>query len=569
MLSDKELVEQYEARELLTSIFDGFGRDDEGDALVAQLAKLHNSGRIDLISLLESPSLEKIEGPRFFTGQHAYCRIIPLLNDDVDRVMKAVHVLVAKGANDMAAGSPNAAFREWCKVSPDRSTQVIDGAKNDDPVSLDCLTFALEAHELIDDAVNFATTEIGLRQRAGVVALGRMALPNASNEKKAISALRTVAKTDADYLLRANVLRSAFNIVEKSDGATIVDLYDVIVNLCAKPGDQFHYACSSVLFFHTSLLDDRTIDLIFQTLLTFNPANKGTVKELDNGLHAILETEHDKVAIQFVKDLVLTHRDGLSLSEFERFCRALISGPAERFSSVFVSWLLSAELPLCEGLSLVLRGSEAAEKAVSLSFADFDLTSDQFVFLCRKAIGYFFVQSVFVGSVITSVLRVCDQEASARIGQLLYDPMLINFGGALREFLEKVDEDDKACEPVGIALANAGEYLKGLKSVGWIKEIVPSEREKLMEQQRFSDQMRDAHKQAEKKSVFYDIFSRSVLLYGRGSISYIKGTDGERRAIETEMKSFSTSMELPRQEVVDPVGLDLMLRIFRVERMRP
>lgn len=480
--------------------------------------------------------------------------------------MNAVRALVNKGGNDLAAGAPNAAFREWCGVSLARSETVIEGARKDDPASLDCFTFALEAHKMVEEAVKFAATDSGVRQRAGVVALGRMKLRKASNVKKAIAALRAAVKTDVDDVLRANIFRSAFDIVEKNDAAKIADIFDVI-ELCAKPGDQFHHACASVLFFHTSLLDVRTINLILQTLLTINPANKGTVSELDNGLHAILETEHDQLAIQFVKDLVLTHRDGPALSEFQRSCRALISGPTERFSRVFVSWLMSGELPLCEGLSSVLRGSEAAEKAIELSFANFDLTPDQFVFLCRKAIGYFFVQPVFVGSVITSILRVCDEDASARIGRLLYDPMLINFGGTLRELLETVDVDDRAFKPVRIALADADEYLDGLKSVGWIKEIVPSEREKLMEQQRFSDQMRDAHKQAEKNSIFYDVVSRSVLLYGRGAISYIKGPDGERQAVETEMKSFSTSMELPRQEVVDPVGLDLMLRIFRVERM--
>lgn len=567
MFTDKELIEQYESGELLTSIFDGFGRDDEGDAQIEQLADLHNTGQIDVLSLTEQPSFKDISGRRFFVGQNVFCRLIPILEAGLDKMMNAVRALVLKGGNDMAAGYPNAAFRKWCKVSPDRSLKVIEGAKNDDPASLDCLTFALEANALVEDAVKFVTADTGMRQRAGVVALGRMPLKKDSDAKSAISALHTVAKSDADDFLCAYIIRSAFDIAEKSEAVEITDIYDV-VERCAKPGDQFHYACADVLFFHTSLLDERTINLIFQTLLSLNPSNKGTVEQLDNGLHAVLETEHDQIAIQFVQDLLLTHREDLPLSDFERFCRALINGPTERFSRVFVSWLLSGELPLCEGLSLALRGSEAGEKAICLSFGDFELTSDQFVFLCRKTIGFFFVQSVFVGSVITSILRVCDEDASKRVSQLLFDPMLINFGGALREFLEKVDGDDKAHEAVENALTNASNYLGGLKSVGRIKEIVPTEREKLMERQRFSDQMRDAYKQAEKTSVFYGILSRSVLLYGRGSISYIKGPDGERRAVETEMKSFSSSMELPRLEVVDPVGLDLMLRVFRAERMK-
>lgn len=564
----QQFIDQYKSGDLLTSIFDGFGRDDEGDACIAQLANLHNTGQIDVLSLIEQPSFQNIKGAGFFVGQHVFCKLIPKLNDNIGKVMKTVRALVEKGGRDGAAGEPNAAFREWCSILPERSRLVIEGAVNKDPASLDCLPFALEAHNLVDEAVNFAENDTGERQKAGVVSLGRMQLRNVRHVEQAIGALRSVAKSSADDILKAYIMMSAMNIVDKNDDAKIIDLFDLLTHLCTIPGDHLHYSCASVLFFHRNILDKPTVTLLFQALLTLNPAHKGTIKELDNGLHAILNTEYHQLAIQFVEQLILDHRENLSLSEFERFSRELINGLQERFSQVFVSWLLSGEQPLCEGLSLVLRDSEVAKNPVNLSFADFELTSDQFVFLCHKVIGYFFVQSVFVGSVITSILRVCDEEAYARIGQLLYNPMLINFGGSLSKFLETIEKNDKSYKAVKAALADARKYLDGLKSVGRIKEFEPSEREKLMERQRFSDQMRDAYKEAEKKSVFFNLVSRSVLLYGRGSVTYIKGDDGERRAIETEMKSFSTSMELPRQGIVDPVGLDWMLRIYRVERIR-
>ena len=61
-----------------------------------------------------------------------------------------------------------------------------------------------------------------------------MKLHKASIVKKAIAALRAVAKTDADDTLRANIFRSAFDIVEKNENAKIADIFDV-VQLCAKP----------------------------------------------------------------------------------------------------------------------------------------------------------------------------------------------------------------------------------------------------------------------------------------------------------------------------------------------
>lgn len=73
MLTDKEVIDKYETGELLSNIFDGFGRDDEGNALIEQLAGLHNAGQIDILLLIEQPSFQEIEGVRFLVGQHVFC----------------------------------------------------------------------------------------------------------------------------------------------------------------------------------------------------------------------------------------------------------------------------------------------------------------------------------------------------------------------------------------------------------------------------------------------------------------------------------------------------------------
>ena len=61
---------------------------------------------------------------------------------------------------------------------------------------------------------------------------------------------------------------------------------------------------------------------------------------------------------------------------------------------------------------------------------------------------------------------------------------------------------------------------------------------------------------------------RSVLLYGRRSITYVEGPNDVRRPVEMELKGHSFTFELPRMEILDPIGLDFMLRVFRIERLR-
>jgi hypothetical protein len=80
--------------------------------------------------------------------------------------------------------------------------------------------------------------------------------------------------------------------------------------------------------------------------------------------------------------------------------------------------------------------------------------------------------------------------------------------------------------------------------------------------------MSDAMRKARKKSIFAQIATESVILYGKRVVSWIKSPGDEPRRIETEMGSISTSVEVPRIDIVDPVGLQLMLFSFRAEAAR-
>lgn len=78
--------------------------------------------------------------------------------------------------------------------------------------------------------------------------------------------------------------------------------------------------------------------------------------------------------------------------------------------------------------------------------------------------------------------------------------------------------------------------------------------------------MRQAHKQAEKKSILALLATRQVLLYGHKSISYFEGPGGKKQRSEMKMHSFSHSIESPRLDILEPFDLDYMLRVFRAMR---
>src|SRR3546814_14637241 len=75
--------------------------------------------------------------------------------------------------------------------------------------------------------------------------------------------------------------------------------------------------------------------------------------------------------------------------------------------------------------------------------------------------------------------------------------------------------------------------------------------------------MAAAWREARKKSIFASIATESLVLYGTGSISWISDERFPPRRLETSMGSISHSVEMPRTDTVDPLGLQLMLIKFR------
>ena len=153
------------------------------------------------------------------------------------------------------------------------------------------------------------------------------------------------------------------------------------------------------------------------------------------------------------------------------------------------------------------------------------------------------------------------------VRELLFDPLLHNYGGKIREYLSGIGSADVAYQHVQRALEEADQYISDLKSVGVVKEIHPSESQRQTVRLRNADEMRKAQKDAMDKSVLLSLVSRSVILHGRRTITFVEEPGNKRRPLEMEMTSHSVEFELPRMEIVDPVGLDFLLRVFRSERL--
>lgn len=79
--------------------------------------------------------------------------------------------------------------------------------------------------------------------------------------------------------------------------------------------------------------------------------------------------------------------------------------------------------------------------------------------------------------------------------------------------------------------------------------------------------MHNAQKQATSQSPLLSLIKQSVLLYGNRSLSFIQDREGALHPVKFDLGSVGVSFEMPRMQMVDPVGIDLTIRILRTEKM--
>ena len=112
------------------------------------------------------------------------------------------------------------------------------------------------------------------------------------------------------------------------------------------------------------------------------------------------------------------------------------------------------------------------------------------------------------------------------------------------------------------------QYLDSIMSIPELPELLPSQDQRETSQRRFNRLMAKSLKSAMKDSIIEMITTKSVILYGASSINHVQGGSKGSNRMVIPMQSHRTSIEMPRQENIDPFGLDYMLRIFRAEQIQ-
>ena len=552
---------------------------DEREDFPLEIAALHNDGHINAVAEFAKLDNTQGGGPDFFMMRLIFEKTLPHIDAPVRDVMHCVLHLYKGAGQDVFAGRIFDSYIAYCEKDPARPLEAIKIIEDEHDQFADMLPSTVAAGSRIDnphylaEALRLGRHTAKVLRRRAVLSLARIAWPKeAKVPEEALAGLeRSVAEVD-DHIL-ARVVKSAFAFYQqdKTTEARVI----VLIDKALSKGDECALHAGAEIFVETKEIPAPLLDVLLGHLKQVKPTDRRTLDYIDYGITTLLKEAAAEKALRFLEELLPLYTGTLTIKDFDSAADKILENKT-LLSRVTTRWFLNGAPALCESVNRIAGKSHNDTLPIDIEASE--LTTKDFkhiVFVARKAVGYLFMKPVTAASILISLMRPApDDRTREYLGELLFDYLLINYPGSVREYVEDQarQETGKVKATLDKALAELTAYLDPLSAVPTLAALHPSQahREAYNRYMRssFEALMKETEKETEKECFLLNFFSKSTLLYGRKCITYIHDGGVPSRRMEMEIPTISYSTESPRMEHLDEHGLNCMLRVFRAERRR-
>lgn len=533
--------------------------------LADAVAALHNQGRIDALEMATWPTLAELPSHK----AHFLERFLTLLLPDLDAPTAAMLDFVTSMSRPERRSSH--LFLDgvvvWMRRRPIQARAVLDLAVQGDAQALPMLSIVLQGLGDYSAARTIIAAHDDERRMHAIHALGRIPHPDPAALDGSVTVLGDIPRTSDDQP-RAQILEALAHLFQQAAAAMTGDAVILVKDLLAGAGDLTRHQAARALYQAAVFGHDAT-EALLDGLMFVNPDNAGTVETLDFALSDMIQAGAADLALDFLARLIAASNGAMSLSRFESVLNTLLTGPHARLADATVDWLLSGQASLARGVTKAIQRVGGTPVVLAPDLTSRGFSGPRLVSLARKAIGYFQAQPVTAASLVLAALRVVPRGSASEIETLLFETLLVHYGGALETYLKELPKADPAYRAVRRALKRKADYVRGLQAPNRIAELRPSEQKRRVEYERHAEEMRHAFEEARKASRLLNLFPTTVMLYGRQSMSFMVDFDGRRQSTDVKLQSHGTTVEIPRGAMLDPMGLEEMTLVFRAEPAAP
>ncbi|MCK9204419.1 MAG: hypothetical protein M0P58_08320 [Bacteroidales bacterium] len=570
---EKKLVEASANGTFLKVLYNLYLKEsDERADLGNTLSELHNAGTINL--LFEFSGLKK-NSPEidFFLTRHLFEDALPNLISPVFSVIECVNHLFVEAGDDLAAGTVFKAFMSFCEREVTRPTEVLEIVKQLDKF-YDFISPAMIVGSksnlsfFVREAIFLSQGEnIDFRIRA-IFALGRIDykvdLPLA---KKAMKVCMALARNNIDDQILSVLLSTSFSLslIYRSNPKVMSKHFQTILK---KGGDYTLYEASKLFAFNTAELSSNLIDNIIGAFNSAERLQPGILKNIDFGIQSFLKSGNEMRGIDILEILLCDIKKKITINTFDITVHYLTRGDAPILNRIVTKWFLSRNLFLSKAVKDIVNANPNRHLNIELDKDQYlQDPRGSYVFLTMKAVGWLSNSPLTALSFIVSFIEYCNESELNIISKMLFYPLLVSYP---IQIMKVIQEDvggmpDKTRLVLTNLQSDYKKYISNLCKPGQIPELLPTNYQVEISERFFRRKFSESYKVAQKDSLLNLIGTKSVLLYGTKTIDYYSDSAGNQSRKELELHKIEHSFEVPRLELLDPHGIDYLIRQYRIE----
>lgn len=539
-------------------------------SLPIALSELHDDATIDLnkIFLNLSPEVDD----NLFSLVDLYCLTLPKIDADVMVTSECIKYLDNLSDTKAHTHSLLQAYISFCKVDESRSKRAVKESSTDQSSLISLLCPAIIASSFHDSmwALNQCSELIKSKNTNVLHEIFKaIEVLNFSNDKEidmGLSLLEEVVKETQPIHIQATIFNSCVSLGKKNN--TLWYRVNLILKALLKDQEPLVLIESSrTAMFDILDIPQPTLDLIINSLQNTKIENPYILGNIDHLLVKLSGNSQTDLADSLVEALLLNNSD-LEITQLDSFSYYLLNENKDNLNRILTKWFLSSETNLCRAIPDLVSGKERGRLELSFDFSQLKGNEDHPIVVARKAIGWLFTFPVTVSSLLLSIYKEVSLVHKKQIEELLFEPLLLSYTGKLKRYFEDIKKknDLGINEVIERLFTMLNQYNEDAHLTSDINELKSPSENAHAYWKEFNRKFEDARENG-RKSFIQDLFTTQHLLYGNSTAHYVYDKSGAQQRSELQMSSHSYSSELPKLNVIDPYGLDYMLRMFRVERL--
>ena len=535
--------------------------------LHALVSNLNNSGKITVCSPATQVEIGGLDHNDFWSVFGVLDKVIPVIKSTASELVPFLRKVMERAGSDGASGRPNIWLGKWCEANKDGAQEIIRKARDGDCQYCAVCKWALQGLGDIDLALELTKNSLNEIRIAGIESLELIQGLPEEIAMKSIDRCVDVVSTEMNLDFRIAAIHAVFGLWSRNETLYNYRQDELLDGVLESPAPKESQALAVCVFYYHKLINPTTLTKILNALCGELENPEAVIRCIDGALDSG-DPKWDSGAVfrVFASSLKKLDKQAKDI-DVHGFTQYVIGNPRHQ-SKLFSSWLTKGDPELCSFLGRMVSRLAAGALPVNIDREDLPASAEDQIFMSRKCIGFLFTHEIMVASILLAVVKNGKKEARAEAERLLVDPMLLSYGGKLREFLEGM----KGCGSrrvdgcIARLLKYHDVYLERLEEASRLEEMKPSLDRRRASALKRREMNRQIQKEAYEKSPLLQLFPQSVLLYGKKSFSIVTQQDGKRVPSVNPLSMYSYSAELPRLLAVDPVGLDQRLAIYRLEK---